>query len=628
MKKFITLFLLSLIAVTASAVRKENLKVLYVGGSANIETATNNVDPQTLEKSVKERMTNFDRFLRSRFKKVKTVRADQYDYRMSRDYDVTVFDATPDPWPGSEKGRNRTILPSDFSDAAVTIGAASSNVTKNIGCKNDWYCLCLNNYAHSWRKDHPIFKGPFAVDLNVEHRPVPESTLNQHKMTNTECPASVDMWKVSDRDWTADKGARIGLVSADGGYEDSPEAEFISGGESSKTLGAVAVGRHANFLHWGFAADPAAMTETARNVFANAIVYASKFKGQHMIARKFSEYELSRDLLYNWMDFSMSRENWQHEEEANVKVKKMLDQMGQKPRVSLDPKTYNEFIRNLYPELYDVLGPDPAEYKRYYKVNRPYLHPSDDGKFRLVVDTDCREIGIANNDIALLDTAINLWQNGGKNADLGQRLLQRYTLCRFGTPSEFREWFDENRDRLFFTEAGGYLWLVDSQDPKTVGNDYSVIRNKDKAHAIVSAMAAKEKPAVIKPKNFNMTTSVDEPVACEGAVSTDSSGNRYFTVTMLIHQGFHAYATVDPSESLYQTNVELVFPEGITPVGEMNKPSTYPTGNGTTLYKGTVVFAQQIAGSGHGEVKAKIVYQVCDSNGCRIPTEKVISVEV
>ena len=66
---------------------------------------------------------------------------------------------------------------------------------------------------------------------------------------------------------------RVGMVSRPGGFEDSPEAEIISGGVSGKTWDAVAIGRHGNFLHWGFAASPDDMTGEARDVFANAVVY-------------------------------------------------------------------------------------------------------------------------------------------------------------------------------------------------------------------------------------------------------------------------------------------------------------------------------------------------------------------
>lgn len=75
------------------------------------------------------------------------------------------------------------------------------------------------------------------------------------------------------------------MVSRPGGFEDSPEAEIISGGVSAKTWDAVAIGRHGNFLHWGFAALSDDMTDEARDVFANAVVYIAGFAGQTPVAR-------------------------------------------------------------------------------------------------------------------------------------------------------------------------------------------------------------------------------------------------------------------------------------------------------------------------------------------------------
>lgn len=42
----------------------------------------------------------------------------------------------------------------------------------------------------------------------------------------------------------------------------------------------MAIGRHGNFLHWGFAALSDDMTDEARDVFANAVVYIAGFAGK------------------------------------------------------------------------------------------------------------------------------------------------------------------------------------------------------------------------------------------------------------------------------------------------------------------------------------------------------------
>ncbi len=125
--------------------------------------------------------------------------------------------------------------------------------------------------------------------------------------------------------------------------------------------------------------------------------------------------------------------------------------------------------------MYEVFGTDTEEYFRFYKKNYSYLYRDPENSFRMKVDTDLREIGVANYDIAMLDSAITIWERGGKEAAKGERLLKRYTLCNFATPQEYKNWVDTNRDNLFFSEAGGFLWLVNTNVPNAVGNDYTAL---------------------------------------------------------------------------------------------------------------------------------------------------------
>ena len=50
---------------------------------------------------------------------------------------------------------------------------------------------------------------------------------------------------------------------------------------------------------------------------------------------------------------------------------------------------------------------------------------------------------------------------------MAKRILERYTKEKFATASEWKEWLDSNNARLFFTDAGGYVWLV-NRGVKTV----------------------------------------------------------------------------------------------------------------------------------------------------------------
>lgn len=72
-----------------------------------------------------------------------------------------------------------------------------------------------------------------------------------------------------------------GAVARPWKLEEAPDTEvLVAGYNTGKMNGAVAVGRHGNFLQWGFSAPPAKMTEAGRKLFLNCIVYIAKFEGK------------------------------------------------------------------------------------------------------------------------------------------------------------------------------------------------------------------------------------------------------------------------------------------------------------------------------------------------------------
>ena len=103
--------------------------------------------------------------------------------------------------------------------------------------------------------------------------------------------------------------------------------------------------------------------------------------------------------------------------------------------------------------MYLLFGTDEKGYWDYFTNNYPYFIPKN-GTSTFLIDEDVRSLGIPNNDIRLLDKAISLWETG-EDITKARRLLTRYTLCRFGTPEDWRAWYETNEKRLFFTEAGG-----------------------------------------------------------------------------------------------------------------------------------------------------------------------------
>lgn len=272
-------------------------------------------------------------------------------------------------------------------------------------------------------------------------------------------------------------------------------------------------------------------------------------------------------------------------------------------------KSFGQYLKERNPKLYEVFGTDEAAYADYYEKNAPYMRPDLRG-YELVIDPEVQALGIPNNDIRLLDKAIELMEQG--NPD-GKTILERYTLKRFATPAEWRNWLNIHHPRMFFTEAGGYLWLVNEKD----ANDYSVL-----AAEAVSAQAVAPVPV----NNDNLTTDKDNPVVLTARIDTRADGKKEYVLTMKIHPGYHTYARLDPADPYILTTIEMEYPAGVEADGDMIMPPFQPTSNATSYYVDTVEFRQPLKGNGKGEIGAKIRYQACDHSECKLPVTTTVKV--
>ena len=629
-----------LFGLTQADIRKSDLKILYVSGSSDLETVVTKQEPAILQKSIEERGAAFKNMLESYFKTVEMVDARDYLPAMSDNYDVTVFDGKPQPLEKEVKERNAEgrivkriparYLPDDFDRPAVMLAEMGETLGRRIGLKSDWYCLCLRDDAHSFRAEHPIFKGPFPVKMTLHKEPTPEEALHYAYLIDGPLPDSVMMWKVQN---FPDDGRRyrIGMVARPGGFEDSPEAEVISGGVCAKSLDAVAIGRHGNFFHWGFAASPKYMTEEAKTVLANAIVYISQFAGQTPIARKYNDGVATREYIRE-KRYLASRQALKDREEQNrtyaeavEKAKKEIAAKQAKGETLTDeekqylnytpPKekqSYEEILKRYQKKLFDVFGTDEQAYQRYYDENHDYFYGNAE-PYELLLDTDAKEWGIDNHDVRLLEKAIGLWERG-EEVERARRVLERYTLCRFETAAEWRKWLEANRSRLFFTEAGGWLFMVNTRDNSVPGNDYRV---RDNASNTVST-AFSGAPA-------SEATDERNPVSWAATITPQANGNRLVTVRMKIHPGYHVYAKVADNDPFMALTLKFDMTDGTT-VGDMQRTSPQQFNNaGTLVYKDEAVFQQEVSGS--GAVTCTVEWQCCNSHNCLPPATQKLKLQ-
>lgn len=634
MKKLTTLLLpvlLSLSVLAGTSVKKSNLRILYVGGSADKERAAFSSD-EAFHASVRERMASFEAFLKEYFNNVTVINAEEYTQDLSDQYDVTVMDGTPKPIAPeyTDMARRMYLKPAylteDFDRPMLTIGATSSDMGARIGCKNDWYCLCLAGDAFDWKKDHPIFQGPFKVKMTVTNKPTPEEAFHYAYAYDGKIPAELPMWQVQTKSFQTDENFRVGLVSRYDGYEDSPEAEVISGGVSSKALNAVAIGRHGNFFHWGFAASPAYLTDEAKAVLANAIVYISKFDGQGIIARKYNETIATRATLEE-LKYTASEEAYREMVEMNDAANKMMQEMSQKAKdkqakgetlneeekmyLNIQPmpmRSREELLQLIMPKYFEMFGTDSKAYARYFDDNKDYLYGGE-GTANFTLDEDAKSLGIPNNDIRLIDEAIKMLE-AGKDVAKGKRLLARYTLADFPTPAEWRAWFDQNKGNMFFSEAGGWVWLINSREPGV--NDYKGWELRRRGAALQTG-----------------ATDDQNPVSLAASREVLQDGRQVVLLKIKIHPGYHIYSQVGKGEAFIPLQLEINLPAGYEKAGDLQRPAPLPfNSKGTMMYEDTAVFVQPITGKGTGDIECKISYQCCNNNICYPPAEQTVNVQI
>jgi hypothetical protein len=276
------------------------------------------------------------------------------------------------------------------------------------------------------RLDHPVFRGPSRPTIDTYEAPTPAHYRDYPE--GRDMPERLSMWKVQ-------QGPAIGLVAPPWGFEDSPDAEVISSGVNSKGPTSVALARQANLFLWGFAGDPTQMTESGRRVFINVLCYMDAFDGHRLLVRR--EHD-ARDQAVHYASITA--------------------------RESLKPETRQRFLAKLPESLVAGAAGDAEALEAALGANIEALRFSA-GRFE--VDADVTLLGGSNRSLQMLDTIANRLAED-PNDELARRVLARYLPdgAKWDA-AQLREWLAEYGGRVFFSDAGGYRWFVDT-NPQVV----------------------------------------------------------------------------------------------------------------------------------------------------------------
>ncbi|MEM7261107.1 MAG: protein-disulfide reductase DsbD domain-containing protein [Planctomycetota bacterium] len=471
--------------------------------------------------------------------------------------------------------------------------------------------MCLDAHAHGMRIQHDIFRTPNRVELTIADHPTPKSYARypEGKALGDTMP----MWRVQTEGYLTHPGQLVGIVSRDAGFEDSPDAEWISGGVNSKGPNAVALGRHGNFFHWGFAASPTFMTDEAKDVFVNAVHYIRRFDGHAPIARK-KDGTLPRTAILAAIErttdagYAKVQETYEGYRDREAKQKAELqarldagEELNEREQRTLDrpltqtPGRYDTLRRYVPEKMHPKLTENPSEVISFLEGSLPFMHPS--GRYSLDVDEELRALGIGNHDPKFLDRAVAL-MTSGDNPELGRKLLERYTDESFKTADEWSKWIDTNRSKFFFAESAGYVWLVDTTaEPAPVAADV--------------------------PK---LQATRNTPFVAEAVVKSKSEAG-HFTVQVHIDilEGWHAYDDVPSNAPYIPLVLSIVLPDGGKPTSSWRKPASRPSFDspGLTLFEGRLVFERDFVVDPEldsKEIVCGVRYQVCDDRMCLPPS--------
>jgi hypothetical protein len=579
-----------MMALASSALAKADepfpLKVLYAGDLKS------------------ERTKDFQTYLKSHFTEVGLADYLTLTEDATKKYEVILLDWSGLPPRTETNGTRSFVVPKlgpDYDRPTVLIGGGSLGVGRQFQLKVDDLCVCLGDAAHGIRTAHTIFHKPYEIHVKFTDRPTPAEYRVWPE--GEQLGATIKVWKVQERAWSIDKpddfSVTPGMVADSYGFTDSPDAEIIAAGINTKSPESVAIGRHANFLLWGFYGSPSNLTPEARKCFVNAICYVKQFDGQRPLVHKAKGPWRSRRwaLYFAFYYQSMSdRERFVNSQpEATRRDPAKIDELH---------RTRMEQCRDLFSkELQERLGSDPKRYVAYYRDNMEFLFPNNGTRgVTFAVDEDVKALGLSNRNITLLERCIAMLEQGDRT-DLALRVMKRYTTESFSSAAAWKAWLDAHRTRLYFTDIGGFKFLVapESSVRTTTQEGGKSLTSEQDAERPVSA-SAELRPAKV----------------CPGE-------ELELVVRIRIAPVWHIYSIGKSGGPGVPTTLKLKLPKGVEADAEWAGPDPIRAADGQTAYEGAIELRRRlrIAGNFAAEsidVACEVGYQACNAFSCQLPT--------
>ena len=269
----------------------------------------------------------------------------------------------------------------------------------------------MDDAAHAESLDHEVYRAPLAVQPDFEYRNTPDNFRRTY-LGSRKLPDQIKVWRVQ-------KSRKGNVIARGADFEGSPDAEILALGlNRAKDYGDAGISRHGNVLQWGYGDSPSQMSEAGRRLFVNCVHYIRRFDGRTPLVRREVEGRLCAL-------------RWAPAQKGATQPKLVF--IG----------SYAEDVMKRYRGRLDELND-------YYVKNVELLY-WDEG-YR--VDDDLKSLGIeSNRQVETLERLFKL-QKDPAHQEIARRLLDRYTDGRITFD------FQNGRDRVYFTDFGGYKFKV------------------------------------------------------------------------------------------------------------------------------------------------------------------------
>jgi hypothetical protein len=270
----------------------------------------------------------------------------------------------------------------------------------------------MDNAAHAELLDHEVYHTPLKVQPQFEFRETPANYREKYGGPAL-LPDQIKVWRVQD-------SPEGNVVIRSYGFADSPDTEALAVGfNHGREYGALAIGRQGSFLQWGYSDPPSQMTEAGQRLFVNCIHYIHRFDGQAPLVR--------------------------------YRAASRLYAVASASAIASVPGDQKQFFLDYFPEaLWDRYRADPKGLAAYYEANLELVYW--DKVFR--VDEELQSLGIASNrKVETLERLFEL-RLDPTHREIAQRLLNRYT------DGHTKFDFQNGRDRIYFSDVGGYKFQV------------------------------------------------------------------------------------------------------------------------------------------------------------------------